>query len=78
MQTKDKEILYKLFRDHEDVIGATQTSLLVLASIIASIKRLRCSKDDIQEKIQELIDTIKNSEPRMVPLINMISLCEKK
>ena len=78
MQTKDKEILYKLFRDHEDVSGATQTSLLVLASIIASIKRLKCSKDDIQEKIQELIDTIKNSEPRMVPLINMISLCEKK
>lgn len=78
MQTKDQEILYKLFRDHEDVTGASNTSLLVLDSIITSIRKLKCSRNDIQEKFQELIDTIKNSEPHMVPLINMISICEKK
>lgn len=78
MKTNDQEILNKLFRDHEDVIGATQTSLLTAQSMIDSLKQLQCSNDDIQEKIQELIDTIKHSEPRIVPLINMISICEKK
>ncbi len=78
MNTNDREILYKLFRDHEDVIGATQTSLLTAQSMIDALKQLKCSKDDIQQKIQELIDTIKHSEPRIVPLINMISICEKK
>jgi len=78
MKTNDQEILYKLFRDHEDVIGATQTSLLTAQAIIDALKQLKCSNDDIQQKIQELIDTIKHSEPRIVPLINMISNCEKK
>ena len=78
MKTNDREILYKLFRDHEDVIGATQTSLLTAQSMIDALKQLECSNDDIQQKIQELIDTIKHSEPRIVPLINMISICEKK
>jgi translation initiation factor 2B subunit (eIF-2B alpha/beta/delta family) len=78
MKSNEREILYKLFRDHEDVIGATQTSLLTAQSMIDALKQLQCSKDDIQEKIQDLIDSIKHSEPRIVPLINMISICEKK
>lgn len=78
METKGREILYRLFRKHEDVIGATQTSLLVAKSMVDSIKQLKCSKDDIRQKIQELIETIKHSQPRIVSLINMISICEKK
>lgn len=78
MNTNDREIMYKLFRDHEDIIGSTQTSLLVAQSMIDSIEQLKCSRDDILQKIRELIDTIKHSEPRIVSLINMISICERK
>lgn len=77
MQTKDQEILYRLFRDHEDVIGVSQTSLLTLESIISSIRQLKCSQSMIRGQILKLIETIEESKPRIVPLINMISLCEK-
>ncbi len=78
MQTEDQEILYKLFRDHEDVIGVSQTSLLALESIISSIRKLKCSLNTIRAQILGLIKTIEDSKPRIVPLINMISLCKKE
>jgi len=78
MQTKDQEILYKLFRDHEDVIGVSQTSLLALESIISSIRQLKCSPNTIRAQILGLIKTIEDSKPRIVPLINIILLCKKE
>lgn len=78
MQTKDQEILYQLIRDHADVIGVSQTSLLALELIITSIRQLKGSSITIREQILGLIKTIEDSKPRIVPLINIISLCEKE
>ena len=76
MKEKDKEILYKLFRDHEDVRGSSRMAMLALRSFIESIKDLKCNASEIKELISELCDAIKHTEPRIVPLIHMIKAFE--
>jgi translation initiation factor 2B subunit (eIF-2B alpha/beta/delta family) len=76
MKEKDKEILYKLFRDHEDVRGSSRMAMLALRSFIESIKDLRCNASEIKELITELCDAIKHTEPRIAPLIHMIKAFE--
>ena len=76
MKEKDKEILYKLFRDHEDVRGSSRMAMLALRSFIESINDLRCNASEIKELITELCDAIKHTEPRIVPLIHMIKAFE--
>ena len=76
MKEKDKEILYKLFRDHEDVRGSSRMAMLALRSFIESIKDVRCNASEIKELITELCDAIKHTEPRIVPLIHMIKAFE--
>ena len=76
MKEKDKEILYKLFRDHEDVRGSSRMAMLALRSFIESINDLRCNASEIKALITELCDAIKHTEPRIVPLIHMIKAFE--
>ena len=76
MKEKDKEILYKLFRDHEDVRGSSRMAMLALRSFIESINDVRCNASEIKELITELCDAIKHTEPRIVPLIHMIKAFE--
>ena len=76
MKEKDKEILYKLFRDHEDVRGSSRMAMLALRSFIESINDLKSNASEIKELITELCDAIKHTEPRIVPLIHMIKAFE--
>lgn len=76
MKAKDKEILYKLFRDHEDVRGSSRMAMLALRSFIQSIKDVRCTASEIKTLIAELCDAIKHTEPRIVPLIHLIKAFE--
>ena len=76
MKEKDKEILYKLFRDHEDVRGSSRMAMLALRSFIESIKDLKCNASEMKELITELCDAIKHTEPRIVPLIHMVKAFE--
>jgi translation initiation factor eIF-2B subunit alpha len=76
MKEKDKEILYKLFRDHEDVRGSSRMAMLALRSFIESIKDLKCKASEMKELITELCDAIKHTEPRIVPLIHMVKAFE--
>lgn len=78
MNGQDREILYRLFRDHLHVRGASQTTGLALRSFIASLGQLRCPVQDIRGQVETLIHTIKDSEPRIAPLINLIVSCEKE
>lgn len=76
MKEKDKQILYKLFRDHEDVLGSSRMAMLALQSFIESIKALKCNASQIKGLIEELCDAVKNTEPRIVPLIHLIKAFE--
>ena len=76
MKEKDKEILYKLFRDHEDVLGSSRMALLALRCFMASINDLRCDAGEIKDLVTELCETVKLSEPRIVPLIHLVKAFE--
>jgi translation initiation factor 2B subunit (eIF-2B alpha/beta/delta family) len=69
---KDREILFKLFRDHEDVLGSSRIAMLALQAFINSIQALRCDAADLKELFTELCEAIRHTEPRIVPLIHLI------
>ena len=73
---KDREILFKLFRDHEDVLGSSRIAMLALQAFINSIQALRCDATDLRDLFTELCEAIKNTEPRIVPLIHLIKAFE--
>lgn len=78
MKEKDKEILYRLVRDHEDVMGASRAAMLAIEAFIKSIQQLRCTIDQVRELYLELAEAIKNTEPKIVPLIHLIEEFEKE
>ena len=76
VKEKDREILFKLFRDHEDVRGSSRIALLALQCLMTSIDGLRCNAGSIRDQIAELCELIKHTEPRIVPLIHLIKAFE--
>ena len=76
IKKEDKEILYKLIREHEDVLGSSRIAMLALRAFIQSIKELKCIDSDIKDLFTELSETIKSTEPRIVPLIHLIKAFE--
>ncbi len=78
MNKNDKEILCRLIRDHEDLLGASRTALLALESFMASIERLKCSPEQIKELYLELAEAIKETRPRIIPLIHLIEEFEQE
>lgn len=76
MNRNDKENLYRLFRDHEDVLGSSGTTVVALESFIRSIEQVRCTRDSIGELILELTGAIQETEPKIIPLIHLIEQFE--
>jgi translation initiation factor 2B subunit (eIF-2B alpha/beta/delta family) len=76
VKEKDREILFKLFRDHEDVRGSSRMALLALRCLTRSIEELRCEPGTIKEQITDLCEAIKQTEPRIVPLIHLVKAFE--
>lgn len=72
MKNEDRQNLYKLFRDHGDVLGTDATALVALASFIRSVQELKCPADQLETLVAELIQSIKNSEPQITPLVHLI------
>ena len=76
MNLTDREKLYSLFRDHGEALGTNRTTMTVLQSFINAVKLLRCKREYLLAQYAELIETIKNTEPRIVPLIHLIEQFE--
>lgn len=72
MNTKDRDNLYKLFRDMADVLGTSRMTEIALESFIRAIQSLRCSREAILPLFSELSECIKHSRPRVVPLIHLL------
>ena len=78
MKENDRENLFKLFRDHGDVLGTDGTALVALESFIRSIRELKCPADKLESLVNELITSIKNTEPQITPLVHLIEAFEKE
>jgi translation initiation factor 2B subunit (eIF-2B alpha/beta/delta family) len=76
MNIIEREKLYSLFRDHGEALGTNRTTMTVLQSFINAVKLLRCKREYLLAQYAELIETIKNTEPRIVPLIHLIEQFE--
>jgi translation initiation factor eIF-2B subunit alpha len=76
MIQSERENLYKLFRDHEEVMGTSRTTVVALQSFMDSIKKLRCADEAFKDLVLELTDVIKNTEPKIIPLIHLIEQFE--
>lgn len=78
MKIEDKERLCSLIRDHEDNIGSSRVTMLALDAFIESIKQVRCELGDADALFAELSDAIKDTEPKVVPLIHLIEAFERE
>ncbi len=72
MNEKEKDVLCRLIRDHEDMIGSSRTSMLALQAFATSIENLKCAPGRIREEYFDLAEAIKTTRPKIIPLIHLI------
>lgn len=72
MNKKDKEILRRLVREHEEVAGSSRSTLLALRALIAAIQELQCPPEELRDQYLEITHAIKNTRPKIIPLIHLI------
>ena len=75
---KDQKTIDKLFRYLIRVYSTSATSLIGLESFHTAIKELVCSDKDLEVEITKLSDAIKNTQPRMFPLDNLVLILDKE
>jgi len=78
MSNIEQHTIDKLFRDLSRVYSTSATSIIGLDSIKAAIEELVCNDSDLATEIRKLSDAIKNTQPRMFPLDNLILILDKK
>ena len=78
MSNKDQLVLDALFRDIVKFYSSSQTSIITLNAITAAITELECPTEDFKMELTTVCDIIKNSQPRMFPIDNLIILLEKE
>ncbi len=78
MKRKDRDILCSLVRDHEDAVGASRLTMIALKSFIESIKEVKCSVEASKSLYLELSAALKNTKPKIIPLIHLIEEFEKE
>ena len=72
MIEKDKEILNRLIRYHENVVGSSRATLLALRAFVAAVEELQCPAEALPDQLKELIAAVKNTHPKIIPLIHLI------
>ena len=75
---KDQETIDKLFRDLIRVYSSSATSMIGLDSIQTAIGELECEDINLGNEIMKLSDVVKNTQPRMFPLDNLMLILDKK
>ena len=72
MKSMELGSLYQLFRDHEEVMGTSRTTIVALQSFCDSIQKLRCPPQAFENLVLELDAVIKNTEPKIIPLVHLV------
>ena len=76
--SKDQKTINKLFRDLIRVYSTSTTSMIGLDSMQTAIKELICENYNLEREIIKLSDTVKNTQPRMFPLDNLMLILDKE
>lgn len=78
MNKQDKEILDRLVREHEGVVGSSRATLLALRAFMAAVEELQCPAEELGGQLMELTEAIKNTQPKVIPLIHLIEEFERE
>ena len=78
MSNIEQHTIDKLFRDLIRVYSTSKTSMIGLDSIQTAIKELVCEDSALPREIRKLSDAIKNTQPRMFPLDNLMLILDKE
>ena len=78
MSSIEQHTIDKLFRDLIRVYSTSATSIIGLDSIQTAIEELVCDNGDLATEINNLSDVVKNTQPRMFPLDNLMLILDKK
>jgi len=78
MSNIEQHTIDKLFRDLSRVYSTSATSIIGLDSIKAAIEELVCNDSDLATEIRKLSDAVKNTQPRMFPLDNLMLILDKE
>jgi len=78
MSNIEQHTIDKLFRDLIRVYSTSATSMIGLESIQTAIKELVCKDSDLTTEIRKLSDAVKNTQPRMFPLDNLMLIFDKE
>ena len=78
MSNIEQHTIDKLFRDLIRVYSTSATSMIGLDSIQTAIKELVCEDNDLFREIRKLSDAVKNTQPRMFPLDNLMLILDKE
>ena len=74
----DMDILNRLFREQEDVLGSVQTTITAMECLSRSLKLLKCQRDHIRQQIAELFSAITHTEPRVILLVHLMEQFESE
>jgi len=73
MSSNEREILYILIRECEDVMGVSRTTLVALQSYRQALQKLKNTDNQaFTNLLVELNTVIKNTEPKIIPLTHLI------
>jgi len=74
----EQHTIDKLFRDLIRVYSTSETSIIGLDSFQTAIEELICNDKNLALEITKLSDAIKNTQPRMFPLDNLMLILDKE
>ena len=78
MTNLEQRTIDKLFRDLIRVYSTSGTSIIGLDSFQTAIEELICNDKNLALEITKLSDAIKNTQPRMFPLDNLMLILDKE
>ena len=68
--------LYGLIRAYMQSMGTSRTTVVALKSYIDAVGRLKCAPADFRPMLERLNSVIKNTEPKVIPLVHLIEAFE--
>ena len=76
MNNRSQQTMHKLLRELSDVQGIARMTTLSLNAFIESIRQLKCRREEFDALYTELSDTVKKSQPNIIPLMHLLEFFE--
>ena len=76
MKNQADQTLYSLIRSYMRALGTSRTTVEVLKSYIEAVGRLRCTAAEFRPMLERLNAVIRNTEPKVIPLVHLIESFE--